>query len=76
MTALFLFTATVIVAWLYTLWTLHQAFRRQRERDLASGRGLGPLDDTSYRALWHHGEGISRSDLAGLAQEANRVRKD
>jgi hypothetical protein len=76
MTALFLFTATVIVAWLYTLWTLHQAFRRQRERDLASGRALGPLDDSSYRALWHHGEGISRSDLPSLAPDASRARKD
>ncbi|MCU0755025.1 MAG: hypothetical protein MUE46_07880 [Xanthomonadales bacterium] len=76
MTALFLFTATVIVAWLYTLWTLHQAFRRQRERDLASGRESGPLDDTGYRAFWHHGEGISRSDLAGLAAEEGRVRKN
>jgi len=74
MIALILFTATVIVAWLYTLWTLHQAFRRQRERDLAADRGIGPMDDAGYRALWQHGEGISRSDLPGIAPDAGRVR--
>lgn len=58
MSAQYVFTAVVVLAWFYTLWSLHQAFRRQHARDLAAGRDPTPgaLEDDAYRARWQRGE--------------------
>jgi hypothetical protein len=58
MSALYLFTAVIVLAWFYTLWSLRQAFRRQRARDLAAGRDPTPsaLEDEVYRAAWQCGK--------------------